>query len=82
MHPVSIIYGALNAIACQLRPLRALPASLASGTDEKRIRTRSKVMDRSKGGLGLPLAEIPDHARLRFFIRPQSRIRADGTPHK
>jgi hypothetical protein len=66
MHPVSIIYGALNAIACQLRPLRARRAKFVSGTEEKRTRTRNKVVVSSKGGLDLPLSEILDYARMRF----------------
>jgi len=43
--------------------LRAPRANLVSGTDEKRIRTRNKVMDKSKGGLVWLLSEILDRAR-------------------
>jgi len=38
------------------QPLRAARANLDFGTDEKRIRTKIKVMDKSNDGLGLPLS--------------------------
>jgi hypothetical protein len=49
------------------------------GTDEKRIRTKNTVLDKSKNPwvcfhTRLPIA----HGRL--FVRAQSVIRADGTP--
>jgi hypothetical protein len=62
----------------QVRLLRAARANLDFGADEKRIRTKIKVIDKSKGGLVF----IHD-PRLRtdaLFIRTQSRIRADGSP--
>ncbi|MFH1044200.1 MAG: hypothetical protein V1796_03935 [Pseudomonadota bacterium] len=58
--------------------MRALRANPVFGADEKRIRTKNRVMDKSKGSLGL----IQDR-RLRadvLFIRTQSAIRADGSP--
>jgi hypothetical protein len=35
------------------RSLRALRANRVFGTDEKRIRTKNTVMDKSKGGWGM-----------------------------
>jgi len=56
--------------------LRAARANLAFCTDEKHIRTESKVMDKDKNAFG-----VNQDPRLRadmLFIRAQSRIRADG----
>jgi hypothetical protein len=41
------------------RRLRAARANRVFGTDEKRIRTKNTVMDKSKSGLGLVF--IQDH---------------------
>ncbi|MBI5911390.1 MAG: hypothetical protein HY848_15745 [Betaproteobacteria bacterium] len=62
------------------RPLRAARANLVFGTDEKRIRTKITVMDKSNNGFGFAFIRDP---RLRtdvLFIRAQSTIRADGPP--
>jgi hypothetical protein len=37
--------------------LRASRANRVFGTDEKRIRTKNTVMDKSNNGLGLPLSK-------------------------
>ncbi|TAK72957.1 MAG: hypothetical protein EPO19_00020 [Betaproteobacteria bacterium] len=60
------------------RPLRALRANRVFGADEKRIRTKNTVMNKTNSGSGL----IQDR-RLRadvLFIRTRSVIRADGPP--
>jgi len=41
-------------------------ANPVSGADEKRIRTRNRVLDKSTHGSGLPLSEIVNGARTRF----------------
>jgi hypothetical protein len=46
--------------------LRAPRANLVFGTDEKRIRTKNKVMNKSKGGSGWLFSEILDCARMCF----------------
>jgi hypothetical protein len=48
------------------QPLRAACANPVFGADEKRIRTKNTVMDKSKGGLGWLLYKIVDCARIRF----------------
>jgi hypothetical protein len=47
-----IIYGVLNANACGWQVLRALRANPVFGADQKRIRTKNRVMDKSNTGLG------------------------------
>jgi hypothetical protein len=42
------------------------------GTDEKRIRTKNTVMDKSKGGLGWPLYEIVDCKGVELFFFTES----------
>jgi hypothetical protein len=74
---VEAIYGVLSTVACD-ENLRAARANPAFGTDKRRIRTKSTVMDKSKKRSGVVF--IPDR-RLRadvLFIRAQSTIRADG----
>jgi hypothetical protein len=58
------IYGVLSTVACDenLRPARA---NRAFGTDKRRIRTKSTVMDKSNSGLAVA------------FIQDR-RLRADG----
>jgi hypothetical protein len=48
------------------KDLRAARANRVFGTDEKRIRTKNTVMDKSKGGLGWLLCKIVDCAWMRF----------------
>jgi hypothetical protein len=58
--------------------LRTLRANRVFGADEKRIRTKNTIMNKTNGGLGL----FQDR-RLRadgFIVRAQSVIRADGSP--
>jgi len=63
--------------------LRALRANLVSGTDEKRIRTRNKVMDKSKEGLVWLLSEILDRARMCFSsVRNRGSARTGRRPRK
>jgi len=63
--------------------LRAPRANLVSGTDEKRIRTRNKVMDKSESGLGLPFSEILDYARMRFSsVHNRGSARTGRRPRK
>ena len=40
----------LKLVVCQEQPLRALRANLVFGTDEKRIRTKNKVLEKSNTG--------------------------------
>jgi len=49
-----------------MHDLRAARANRDFGTDEKRIRTKITVMDKSNSGLGLPLYKIADCARMAF----------------
>jgi hypothetical protein len=51
-----------------MRPvgLRAARANHVFGTDEKRIRTKNTVMDKSNHGLRLLLSKIADCVRIRF----------------
>jgi len=44
--------------------LRAPRANHVFGTDEKHIRTKNMVMDKSNHGLGLFLSKIVDWARM------------------
>jgi hypothetical protein len=46
--------------------LRAARANPVFGTDEKRIRTKNTVMDKSNNGLGLVLYKIADCVRMCF----------------
>jgi hypothetical protein len=46
--------------------LRAARANRVFGTDEKRIRTKDTVMDKSKHDLGLLLSKIADCVRMCF----------------
>jgi hypothetical protein len=46
--------------------LRAPRANRDFGTDEKRIRTKITVMDKSNNGLGLSLFKIADCVRMCF----------------
>jgi hypothetical protein len=54
-----------------VRPLRAPRANPVFRTDEKRIRTENRVMDKSKSGLGLPLYKAKKKPGFPgFFIQP------------
>jgi hypothetical protein len=46
------VYGVLSTLACD-ENLRAARANRAFGTDKRRIRTKSTVMDKSNNGLGV-----------------------------
>jgi hypothetical protein len=48
------------------QPLRAPRANRGFGTDEKRIRTETTVLDKSKIGSGLSLSKTTDCARTAF----------------
>ena len=50
----------------QRADLRAARANRGFGTDEKHIRTKTVVMDKSKDGLDLLLSKIVDCARMCF----------------
>jgi len=63
-----------------MRPLRALRANPVFGADEKRIRTKNTVMNRSKSGFGLVLIRDRRLRADRVIVRAQSAIRADGPP--
>jgi hypothetical protein len=54
--------------------LRAARANRDFGTDEKRIRTKTTVTDRSNNGLGLFLYKIDD-PRGRFLVRAASQFK-------
>jgi hypothetical protein len=58
--------------------LRALRANRVFSADEKRIRAKNTVLDKSECRLGLYPRSLIAHGRL--FVRAQSAIRADGTP--
>jgi len=49
-----------------VRPLRAARANRVFGADEKRIRTKTTVMDKSKGGFASVLIQDPAR-QLRIF---------------
>jgi len=54
-----------------VRPLRAPRANPVFRTDEKRIRTENRVMDKSKSGLGSPLQKAKKKPGFPgFFIQP------------
>jgi hypothetical protein len=54
-----------------IRPLRAPRANHVFGTDEKRIRTKNRVMDKSKNGLGPPSFKAKKKPGFPgFFIQP------------
>ena len=50
------------------RPLRATRANPVFCTDEKRIRTENRVLDKSKRGVGLLLSDITDKNKRRRAI--------------
>ncbi len=82
-NPIPIIYGVLGAVACQQQPLRAARANLVFGTNEKHIRTKNKVMDKSNNGLGLPSSEILDCARICFSsVRNRGSARTGRRPRE
>jgi len=61
--------------------LRAARANPIFGTDEKRIRTKNRVMDKSKGGLGWLLYKIVDCARMCFSsVRNRRSARTVSRP--
>jgi hypothetical protein len=73
------IYGVLSA-AAWAKNLRAPRANPVFGTDEKRIRTKNRVMDKSNNGLGVFFIQDRRLCADALFIRAQSAIRADGAP--
>jgi hypothetical protein len=64
--------------------LRALRANLVFGTDEKRIRTKNKVIDKkSKIGFGSLLSKILDCERMRFSsVHNRGSARTGRRPRK
>jgi hypothetical protein len=60
--------------------LRALRANPGFATDEKRIRSKTRVMNKSEIDLGLGFIQDRRLRADRLFIRAQSTIRADGAP--
>jgi len=66
-------------------PLRAPRANRVFRTDEKRIRTKNTVIDKSKGGLGWLLYKIADCVRMAFHPhaigdpRGRAAVRARAT---
>ena len=60
--------------------MRAPRANHVFGTDEKRIRTKYMVMDKSNHGLGSRFIQDRRLGADVLFIRAQSGIRADGAP--
>ncbi|MEK7438583.1 MAG: hypothetical protein AAB150_17055, partial [Pseudomonadota bacterium] len=55
-------------------------ANRVFGTDEKRIRTKNTVIDKSSCDSGVGLAGDRRLCADMFFIHAQSAIRADGAP--
>ena len=67
----------LNADVCRERPLRAPRANRVFGTDEKRIRTKNTVLDKSICCLGV--AFIQDRRSARTGRRPRKVERHSTT---
>jgi hypothetical protein len=59
--------------------LRAARANLLFCTDEKRIRTEKKVMNKGNNGLGLFLSKIADCARMCFSSARNRRSARTGS---
>jgi len=84
----SLITAARCVVLCRSmptkRPLRATRANRDFGTDEKRIRTKITVMDKTNNGLGLFLYKIADCARTVFrpcaIDDPRGRLFVRATP--
>jgi hypothetical protein len=60
--------------------LRAPRANRVFGADEKRIRTKNTVMEKTKGGFASVLIQDRRLSADVLFVRAQSAIRADGPP--
>jgi hypothetical protein len=74
------MYDVSNALACQVRPLRALRANRVFRADEKRIRTENTVIDKDKGCAEL-LFKIVTCARMAFSsVRKQRSARTVSRP--
>jgi len=73
------MYPPASADVCE-RALRAPRANHVFATDEKRIRSKNMVVDKSKSGLGLDFIQDRRLRAVTLFIRAQSAIRADGAP--
>ncbi|MBE0622481.1 MAG: hypothetical protein IH605_17970 [Burkholderiales bacterium] len=68
----------MNLVACAGRPLRALRANPVFGTDEKRIRTKNRVIDKNKIDAGVyPRSPI---AYGQLLVRAQAWRRSWGYP--
>jgi len=61
------VYGVSNTVGALA--LRAPRANRVFGTDEKRIRTKNAVLDKSKSGFGLVLIQDRRLCADTFFIR-------------
>ena len=62
--------NASNSVTCKSSHCALWRANRVFGTDEKRIRTKTTVMDKSNHGLGLFLSKIVDCARMCFSSVP------------
>ena len=58
--------GVVITVACHQRTCALARANRVFGTDEKRVRTKNPVMDKSNHGLGLLLYKIADCVRMCF----------------
>jgi hypothetical protein len=52
-------------ISCRAQPLRALRANPVFRADEKHIRAKNRVIDKTQGSAGV-LSKIADCTRMRF----------------